>query len=271
MQRRKASAARPNPPLCNLPLRNSVDIGVARAMMLANNLMMECVKWLQEARGGDETAEAQRTLLLNLARCMSEAVYGMQLLLNHGARGAVLILERSTIEYYARGKYFMEDPEHAVWAVEVERLQVRLDNDPLTEEQRTAMIREIAQARKRNMMLTPEARQAAGKEPFHKIKIVDMIRMVMGEDAVKYYNAASLVLHGHVYSSDIFKAGGAAEAMNGAVLTASSGMIAFANLMLTWLPRPPKGLLERILDAEDEIARLSKRYAQTYLISHTRA
>jgi hypothetical protein len=269
MQRRKLPAKKPGGEVCNYPVRSNADIGVIRNMMTCNNLMMECVKWLHGARGGDAAAEAQRTLLLNLGRCLSETVYGMNILLIHGARGAVLVLERATIEYYGRAKYFMEYPEHAVWAVEVERLQVRLDNDQMTEDQRTALVREIAQARKRNMMLTPEARIAAGKEPFHKVKILDMIRMALGEEAAKSYNAASLVLHGNLYSSDIFKADGAAEAMNGASLEASSGLIALANLMMTWLPRAPKGLLERLLAAEEETSRLSKRYSRAYLISTT--
>ena len=73
------------------------------------------------------------------------------------------------------------------------------------------------------------------------------------------------MLHGDLYSSRIIDSRGD-EAMNGALLEAAAGIIAFCNLMLSWLPRPPEGLLERVLAAEEETARLAKRYGRAYLI-----
>ena len=230
-----------------------------------NNLLIECGKWLREARGGDAEAEAQRTSLLNLKACLSEATFGMLVLLNHDADGAVLILERATLEYYARASYYMKEPEHALWIVEIERLQVLIENET-NAEQRERLIREIGHARRKYAHVTPEARQAAGKTPFHKVRILDMIRIGMGEEAADRYATASLVLHGDLYSRRIIGSRGA-EAMNAAVLEAASGIVAFCNLMLAWLPRPPKGLVERVLAAEDETQRLAKRYGRAYLIA----
>jgi hypothetical protein len=246
-------------------VRDIVDIGVMIDIKICNNLLADCATWLSGARGGNATAEAQRVVILNFGRCLWEAVYGMLVLLNHGARGGVLILERAAIEYYGQASYFLKEPEHAVWAAEVERLQVRLDNETMTEEQRVSVIREIAQARIRNAQLSPEARIAAGKQPFHTIRIIDMIRSGLGEDAARRYSSASLALHGDLYTSDVLKSR-AAEAMNGAVLEACSGIVAFCHLMLSWLPHPPKDLLERALASEAETARLAKRYERAYLV-----
>jgi hypothetical protein len=254
------------PAVCKLPVRDTVDIGVMTNIKVCANLLSECATRLHEAEGGSPADEAQRAIFLNLGRCLFEAVYGMLVLLNHGARGAVLILERAAIEYYGRAKYFAKEPEHAVWVVEVERLQARLDTTTLTEEQRTASIREIAQARARNSQLSPDARIAAGKEPFYAIRILDMIRIGLGEEAARRYNSASSALHGNLYTSDVLKAR-PAEAMNGAVLEAGSGIVAFCRLMLSRLPHPPADLLERVDAADIETARLAKRYSRVHLIA----
>lgn len=265
MRRRKSLNKRPPLTLCDMPVSGNVDIGVMRHIRSCNGLLMECAHWLGNARGGDAAAEAQRTLLLNLQELLGEAVFGMLILLNHDAGGAVLILERSAIEYYSRASYYMKAPEHALWAVAIDRLQVLIDNEATTGAQRVALIRDITHARRQYPHLTPEARTAAGMEPFHKIRILDMIRIGLGEEAARRYGAASLVLHGDLYSSRLLHARGA-EAVNGAVLEASSSIVAFCNLMLSWLPRAPKGLLERVLAAEEETARLAKRYARAFLI-----
>ena len=120
-----------------------------RHVKVCNDLLTECARWLQNARGADAAAEAQRSLLLNLQACLGEAVFGMFVLLNHGAAFAVLILERGTIEYYARASYYMKEPEHALWEVEIQRLQVLIDNETTREPQRNALIRQIAHARRR--------------------------------------------------------------------------------------------------------------------------
>jgi hypothetical protein len=267
VSRRKESNKKATPRVCGVTLRNSVDDEVVRNIMMCNNLMMECVRWLDTAKGVDATDEAQRIVLLNLGRCLSEAVYGMLVLFNHGARGAVLILERATIEYYGRASYLVKEPEHALWLVEVDRLQARLDNDPATDDERTALARQIAQARKRNPHLTPEARVAAGKEPFHKMRIVDMIRIGVGEAMAQRYASASAVLHGDLYTTDILGPQ-PAQALNAGVVEAASGVVAFCNLMLAWLPREPKGLTERVLIAEEETAALAARYGSAHLIAN---
>jgi hypothetical protein len=249
-----------------MPVSPNVDIGVTRHVKACNDLLSECARWLHNTRGADAAAEAQRSLLLNLQACLGEAVFGMLVLLNHGASYAVLILERGTIEYYARASYYMKEPEHALWEVEIQRLQVLIENEATREPQRSALIRQINHARRMYAHLTPEARLAAGKEPFHKVRILDMVRIGLGEEAARRYGSASLVLHGDLYSSRIIGTRGA-EAMNAAVLEAASGIVAFCNLMLSWLPRPPKGLLERVLAAEEETARLAKRYGRAYLIA----
>jgi hypothetical protein len=265
MQRRKLPNKKPQLPLCGIPVRENVDIGVMWHVKACDDLLDECARWLSNARGGDAAAEAQRTVLLNLKTCLSEAVFGMLVLLNHGAAGAVLILERATIEYYGRASYYMKEPDHALWAVEIDRLQVLIDNETRVE-QRTALIRQITYARREYAHVTPEARIAAGKVPFHRVRILDMIRIGLDEQAARRYGSASLVLHGDLYSSRIMSSHGA-EAMNAAMLEAASGIVAFCNLMLAWLPRAPKGLLERVLEAEEETARLSKRYGRAYLIA----
>ncbi len=93
-----------------------------------------------------------------------------------------------------------------------------------------------------------------------------MIRIGLGEETARRYGSASLALHGDLYSSRVLGTRGV-EAANAAVLEASSAIVAFCNLMLSWLPRPPKGLLERVLAAEEETARLAKRYGRAYLIA----
>ncbi len=266
MQRRKSANKRATLPLCGMPVSRNVDVGVMRHIKGCNDLMAESARWLRNARGDDAAGEAQRALLLNLTTCLSEAVFGMLVLLNHDAAAAVLILERATIEYYGRASYYMKEPDHALWAVEIDRLQVLIDNEMTTEQRRTALIRAITQARRRHAHVTPEARLAAGQVPFHKVRILDMIRIGLGDEAARRYGSASLVLHGDLYSSRIVGSR-RAEAMNAAVLEAASGIVAFCNLMLSWLPRPPKGLLERVLAAEDETARLAKRYGRAYLIA----
>jgi len=265
MQRRKTARKKGATAICGEPVRQNVDIGVRRHVSACNDLLTECAPWLENARGDDAAGEAQRALLLNLAGCMAQAVYGMFVLLNHGAVGAVLILERSTIEYYGRASYYMNEPGHALWTVEVERLQGVIDNEKISEQKRIELVRAIAAARRRHADLAPEARIAAGLQPFHQVKILDMIRIGLGEDAARRYGAASLVLHGDLYSSRLIGSRGA-EAMNGALLEAASGIVAFCNLMLSWLPRPPERLVERVLAAEEEIARLAKRYGRAYLI-----
>lgn len=266
MQRRKPPNKKPALPLCGMPVSQNVDIGVMRHIKNCNDLLNESARWLRNARGEGDAAEAQRTLLLNLKACLSEAVFGMLILLNHDAAGAVLILERATLEYYGRASYFMKEPEHALWAVEIDRLQVLIENETTTEHQHTALIRAITQARRRYAHVTPEVRLASGRVPFHKVRVLDMIRIGLGEDAARRYGSASLVLHGDLYSSRIMSSRGT-EAMNAAVLEAASGIVAFCNLMLSLLPRPPKGLLERVLAAEEETARLAKRYGRAYLIA----
>lgn len=264
--RRKLPNKKPALPLCGMPVSRNVYIGVMRHVKACNDLLIECARWLHNARGDDAAAEAQRNLLLNLQACLGEGVFGMLILLNHNAAGAVLILERGTIEYYGRASYYMKEPEHALWTVEIDRLQVLIDNETTTEHQRTALIRQITQARHQYPHLTPEARLGAGKVPFHKVRILDMIRIGLGEEAARRYGSASLVLHGDLYSRRIIGSRGA-EGMNAAVLEAASGIVAFCNLMLSWLPRPPKGLLERVLGAEEETARLAKRYGRAYFIA----
>ena len=266
MQRRNTARKKGATAVCGEPLRQDVDIGVKRHVSACNDLLNECAHWLQNARGNDAASEAQRTLLLNLAGCMAQAVYGMFVLLNHGAVGAVLILERSTIEYYGRASYYMGQPDHALWTVEVEQLQGVIDNEKISDQRRVELVRAINAARRRRPQLTPEGRTAAGLPPFHQVKILDMIRIGLGEEAARRYGAASLVLHGDLYSSRLIGSRGA-EAMNGALLEAASGLIAFCNQMLSWLPRPPEGLVERVQAAEDETARLAKRYGRAYLIS----
>jgi hypothetical protein len=250
-----------------MPLRNSVHNNVVPNIMTCNNLMMECVRWLDNERGDNPENEAVRVMLLNLGRCLSEAVYGMLVLFNHGARGAVLILERATIEYHGRASYFVKEPEHAIWLVEVDRYQSRLENDELTADDRTALIREIAQARKRNAHLTPEARTAAGKEPFHKVRILDMIRIGLGEQFAQRYVASSVVLHGDLYTTEVLGAQ-PGQAMNAGAVEAAAGIVGFCNLMLSWLPREPKGLVERALAAEEDNAALAKRYGSAHLIAN---
>jgi hypothetical protein len=220
MRRRKLPNKQPSLPLCSVPVSPNVDIGVIRHVKTCNELLMECARWLRNARGDDAAAEAQRTLLLNLQACLGEAVFGMLVLLNHGADYAVLILERGTIEYYARASYYMKEPEHALWTVEVERLQVELDNERTAGQQRSALIRRIAQARRKYAHLTLEARLAAGKEPFHKVRILEMIRVGLGDEAAKRYGSASLALHGDLYTGRIVGTRGAAAA-NAAVLEAA--------------------------------------------------
>ena len=265
-QRRKATPKKAAPALCDMPLSSNVDIGVMRHIRSCYNLLNECARWLRNAKGADATAEAQRTLLLNFKACLSEAMFGMLILLNHDAIGAVLILERASIEYYGRASYYMKEPDHAVWTVEIDRLQVLIENETITEHQRTTLIRRITAARRQFAHLTPEARLAEGKVPFHKVRVIDMIRIGLDEEAARRYGSASLVLHGDLYSSRIIGSRGS-EAMNGAVLEATAGIIAFCNLMLSWLPRPSKGLVERVLAAEEETARLAKRYGSAYLIA----
>jgi hypothetical protein len=265
VQRRKVPNKAPARPPCGVPVHQSVDLGVMRHINLCNGLLAECYNWLRNAQGGDDTAEAQRVILLNLGRCLSEATYGMVTLLNHDATGAILVLERAAIEYYGRASYFMREPEHALWYVKVEHLQVLIENEATTPEQRKALIHEISHARRKYAELTPEARTAANKQPFNKVRISDMIRIGLGEEAAKRYASASKVLHGDLYSSFLLVSR-APEAVNGAVLEAASGIVAFCNLMLTWLPRAPNGLTERILDAEDETVRLGKRYGRAFLL-----
>jgi hypothetical protein len=265
MQRRKLPPKTAARPPCGVPVHQSVDIGVMRHINVCNALLAECYHWLRNAQGGDETAEAQRVILLNLGRCLSEATYGMVTLLNHDATGAILVLERAAIEYYGRASYFMREPEHALWYAKVEHLQVLIENEATTSEQRTALIHEISHARRKYAELTPEARGAAGKQPFNKVRISDMIRIGLGDDAARRYASASKVLHGDLYSSYLMVSRGP-EAVNGAVLEAASGIVAFCNLMLTWLPRAPNGLTERILLAEDETVRLGKRYGRAFLL-----
>jgi hypothetical protein len=250
-----------------VPLRSSVNADPVNNIMACNNVMMECVRWLDNERGVEPAHEAQRAVLLNLGRCLSEAVYGILMLLNHGARGAILILERATIEYYARANYFMKSPDHALWAAEVERRQSVLDNEILHEEERTALVREIAQVRKQYAHLTPEARTAAGNEPFHRVKIIDMIRIGMGEEAAQRYATSSLILHGDLYTTDILGSQ-PTRAMNAAVVEAASGVVAFSNVLLSWLPREPKGLVDRVFAAEEETVKLAKRYGSAHLISN---
>ncbi len=249
-----------------MPVNSNVDIGVMRHVKTCNDLLNECARWLHNARGDDATAQAQRNLLLNLQACLGEAVFGMFVLLKHNAAGAVLILERSTIEYYGRASYYMKEPEHALWTVEVERLQVLIDNETTSDPQRTELIRQITHARRRYAHLTPEARLAAGLTPFHKVRTIDMIRMGLGEEAARRYGSASLVLHGDLYSARIIGSR-RAEAMNAAMLEAASGIVAFCNLMLSWLPRQSEGLLARVLAAEEETARLARRHGRAYLIA----
>ena len=203
MRRRKLPNKQASLPLCSVPVSPNVDIGVIRHVKTCNELSIECARWLRNARGDDAAAEAQRTLLLNLQACLGEAVFGMLVLLNHGADYAVLILERGTIEYYARASYYMKEPEHALWTVEVERLQVELDNEGTAGQQRSAL---IDGSRKRGGVcahLTPEARLAAGKEPFHKVRILEMIRVGLGDEAAKMNGSASLALHGDLYTGRI--------------------------------------------------------------------
>jgi hypothetical protein len=253
------------PQACKTPVRDIVDIGVMTNIKVCVNLLTDIATLLHEAKGDDAIDEAQRIVILNLGRALWEAVYGMLVLLNHGARGAVLILERAAIEYYGRASYFSKEPEHAVWVAEVERLQIRLDNATMTGEERAATIREITEARTRNWRLSPDARIAEGKEPFYAVRIVDMIRIGLGEEAARRYNSASAALHGNLYTSDILKSR-PAEAMNTAVLEAGSGIVAFCRLMLSWLHEAPAELQERTVAAEAETARLAKRYGRAYLI-----
>lgn len=249
-----------------MPVSANVDIGVMRHARVCNKLLSECARWLQNAKGPDPAAEAQRALLLNLGSCLSEAVFGMLTLLNHDAGGAVLILERASIEYYGRASYYMKEPDHAIWSVEIDWLQDLIDHETITEHRRTELIRQITQARHRFPHLTPEGRLCVGKTPFHKIGVLEMLRIGLDEEAVRRYGEASLVLHGELYSGRIIGSR-CSEAMNGAVLEATAGIVAFCNLMLSWLPRPSKGLVERVLAAEEETARLAKRYGRAYLIS----
>lgn len=264
--RRKSPPKKPAPALCGMPVSANVDIGVMRHAKSCNDLLSECRNWLQNARGSDAAAEAQRALLLNLGSCLSEAVFGMIVLLDHDAAGAVLILERASIEYYGRASYYMREPDHAIWSVEIDWLQDVIDHERITEHRRTALIRQIAQARRRFPHVTPEGRLAASKTPFHKVGVLEMIRIGLDEEAARRYGEASLVLHGELYSSRIIGSR-RCEAMNGAVLEATAGIIAFCNLMLSWLPRPSKGLVERVLAAEEETARLAKRHGRAYLIA----
>jgi hypothetical protein len=265
MQPRKSPPKTAVRPVCGVPVGQSVDIGVMRHINGCNALLGECYNWLRNAQSGDETAEAQRVLLLNLGRCLSEATFGMVTLLNHDATGAVLVLERAAIEYYGRASYFMREPEHALWYAKVEHLQVLIENEATTAEQRKALIHQISHARRKYAELTPEARGAAGKQPFNKVRISDMIRIGLGDDAARRYACASKVLHGDLYSSYLMVSRGP-EAVNGAVLEAASGTVAFCNLMLTWLPRAPNGLTERVLLAEEETCRLGRRYGRAFLI-----
>lgn len=257
-------------PICGLAIDEGVDIGVLRHIDVCTNLLDDCARWLgtvvepTSEKEEDLAKSAQRALLLNFGWCLRQAVAGMTVLLKHGSTGGVLILERSTIEYYGRASYYLKEPQHALWTVLVERLQVLIDR--AAGEKRTALIREMNQARNDFAHLTPESRLAQGKLPFHKVKILDMIRRGLGDEAVQRYRSASLVLHGNLYSSELMGRL-ADEAMNGAVLEAASGLIAFSHLMLSWLARSPSSLAARLVATEEETARLAKRYERAYVIA----
>lgn len=262
MSKRHAHGKAPST-LCGEPISASADVGVVRHVAVCLNLLVECSDWLRSAKDGSHGAECQRKLILHLGSCLHQAVYGMLILVKHDALSAALVLERSTLEYYGRAAYFAKHVDHAVWIVSVERIQAYLDRAASVEEH-VELSHLLSDARRQHIDLAPESRQAQGLLPFHQVKIADMLREGLGADALRRYRAASVMLHGDPYAGTLARH--RETAANAALLQAASGIVSMSNLMLSWLERPPRGLTERVLQAEDETNRLFQRYGDAYLV-----
>lgn len=187
----------------------------------------------------------------------------MVILADHDAWESALVLERSALEYYGRAAYFARHPDHAIWTVAVERLQVLIEKAASADE-RVALTIRLSEARRKHADLTPESRQSRGLIPFHQVRIADMIRDGLGNEGLQRYRAASLVLHGDLYASNLSRRRN--KAVNAALLNAASGIVSMCDLMLSWHDKPPRGLTERAFQAEDETHRLARRYGDAFLI-----